>query len=153
MAGHTDNAVVINAPIDQVWQVMNDLEHWTDVFTEYAKVEILEHNGNTYLFRLTTVPDEKFNGQVWSWTSERTLYPEEHRVEAHRVDTGNYQYMNIEWRFTPENGGTNMRWIQDFTMKPTAPLDDPGAEQYLNDNTRKQMQAIKERLEARLGNQ
>ena len=26
--------------------------------------------------------------------------------------------MNIEWYFEPADGGTKMRWVQDFSMKP-----------------------------------
>jgi aromatase len=55
--------------------------------------------------------------------------------------------MNIEWLFEPVDGGTKMRWVQDFSMKPTAPNDDKGAEEYLNKNTKVQMGVIKERLE------
>jgi hypothetical protein len=28
MAGHTDNAVVIAAPMDLVWDMTNDVENW-----------------------------------------------------------------------------------------------------------------------------
>ena len=36
MAGHTDNSVVIDTPLDVVWERMNDLENWPNLFTEYA---------------------------------------------------------------------------------------------------------------------
>src|SRR5439155_14825471 len=31
----TDNSVVIDRPLDEVWERMNDLENWTNLFTEY----------------------------------------------------------------------------------------------------------------------
>jgi aromatase len=40
-----------------------------------------------------------------------------------------------------------MRWVQDFSMKPSAPANDEQAEQYMNKNTKEQMSVIKERLE------
>jgi aromatase len=143
-----DNAVVIDKPIDEVWKRMNDLENWTDLFTEYASVEILERDGNTVKFRLTTHPDPEYDGQVWSWTSERTMDPESHTTKSHRIETGPFEYMNIEWYFEPADEGTKMRWVQDFSMKPSAPANDEQAEEYLNKNTAEQMKAIKERLEA-----
>jgi aromatase len=148
MAGRTDNSVVIDKPIDEVWTRMNDLENWTNLFTEYASVEILERDGNTVKFRLTTHPDPEYDGQVWSWTSERTMYPESYTTKSHRIETGPFEYMNIEWYFEPENGGTKMRWVQDFSMKESAPANDEQAEEYLNNNTAEQMKAIKERLES-----
>jgi aromatase len=147
MAGHTDNSVVIDMPIDEVWQRMNDLENWTNLFTEYASVEILEREGNTVKFRLTTHPDPEYDGQVWSWTSERTMDPDNYKTTSHRIETGPFEYMNIEWYFEPADGGTKMRWVQEFSMKPGAPANDEQAEEYLNKNTAEQMQAIKERLE------
>jgi len=145
---HTDNSVVIDKPLDEVWQRMNDLENWTNLFTEYASVEVLEREGNTVKFRLTTHPDPEYDGQVWSWTSERTMDPESYTTKSHRIETGPFEYMNIEWFFEAEGGGTKMRWVQDFSMKPSAPANDEQAEEYLNKNTAEQMKAIKERLEA-----
>ena len=148
MAGHTDNSVVIDKPIDEVWQRMNDLQNWTNLFTEYASVEILEREGNTVKFRLTTHPDPDYEGQVWSWVSERTMDPENYTTKSHRIETGPFEYMNIEWYFEPAEGGTKMRWVQDFSMKESAPANDEQAEDYLNKNTAEQMNAIKERLES-----
>src|SRR5947209_9886574 len=70
MAGHTENEIVIRAPLELTWQMTNDVEKWPNLFTEYAKAEILEREGDTVRFRLTMQPDEQ--GRVWSWVSERT---------------------------------------------------------------------------------
>lgn len=148
MPGHVDNAVVIKAPLDFVWTAMNDIERWPRLFTEYASAEILARDGDTVRFRLTTHPDREHAGRVWSWVSERTADGATHTSLAHRVETGPFEYMRIEWSFDAVEGGTRMRWRQWFAMKPEAPADDAGAEAYLNRNTRIQMQAIKERLEA-----
>ena len=148
MPAHTDNEVVINAPMDVVWERMNDVESWPDLFSEYASAEILERDGNTIRFRLTTHPDPEYDGQVWSWTSERVADPASHTSKSRRIETGPFQYMNIEWYFDEANGGTRMRWVQDFSMKPEAPANDEQAEQYMNNNTKEQMRVIKERLEA-----
>jgi aromatase len=40
-----------------------------------------------------------------------------------------------------------MRWVQEFSVKPDAPMNDEQATNYLNENTAIQMKAIKERLE------
>jgi aromatase len=143
----TDNTVAIEAPLDFVWERMNDLENWTNLFSEYASVDVLERDGNTVKFRLTTHPDEEYGGQVWSWVSERTVDPTNHTVKAHRIETGPFKYMNIEWEFEADNGGTKMRWVQEFSMNPEAPADDEQAEEYINRNTREQMDVIKGRLE------
>ena len=144
----TDNSTEIKAPLDVVWERMNDVENWPTLFTEYAKAEILERNGDSIKFRLTTHPDPEYDGQVWSWVSERTVDPNTHTVKARRIETGPFEYMNIEWYFEPTDDGTMMRWVQDFAMGPTAPASNEEAEEYINRNTRVQMEAIKEKLEA-----
>jgi aromatase len=146
MAGRTDNSIVIKAPMDLVWRMTNDVASWTTLFTEYAKVEVLDREERTVRFRLTMHPDE--NGRVWSWVSERTLDEDEKVVTAHRIETGPFEYMRIRWEYTPTDDGVRMRWIQDFAVKPEAPMDDAAAEQYLNRRTRNEMAHIKTLLEA-----
>ena len=147
MAGHTENEIVIDAPMDLTWQVTNDVESWPDLFTEYAKAEIIERDGDTVRFRLTMHPDE--NGTVWSWVSERTTDEATRTVKAHRVETGPFDHMNIEWRYDEVDGGTRMRWVQDFHMKPDAPVDDEQMTDRINTNSKIQMGIIKEKVEAR----
>lgn len=148
MAAHTDNAVEIKAPLDFVWDRMMDVESWPRLFTEYAKAEVIERDGDRIVFRLTTHPDPDYDGQVWSWTSERVADPSTHTSKSKRIETGPFEYMHIEWSFEETADGTSMRWVQDFSMKPDAPADDAGAEEYMNKNTRVQMAAIKEKLES-----
>jgi aromatase len=148
MPAHTDNSVEINAPLAFVWERMMDIESWPNLFSEYANAEVVEQEGDRVVFRLTTHPDPEYDGQVWSWTSERVADPSSHSSKSRRIETGPFQYMNIEWYFEEANGGTKMRWVQDFSMKPEAPADDEQAEQYMNKNTKEQMRVIKERLEA-----
>ncbi|AHH97479.1 SRPBCC family protein [Kutzneria viridogrisea] len=149
MSGHTDNSVLIKAPIDVVWFMTNDVASWPNLFTEYASAEILAHEGNTLTFRLSMHPDE--NGTVWSWVSERTMYPEQYKVVAHRVEKGPFQYMDIEWIYQEVGGATQMRWVQDFAMRPDAPLDDAAMTDRINKNSRIQLDIIARRVERAAG--
>lgn len=145
-AGHTDNSIVIAAPFDLVWQMTNDVRSWPELFSEYASVEILEQRGDTVRFRLTMHPDE--DGTVWTWVSERTADPRTRTVRAHRVETGPFEYMKIYWEYTEEPGGVRMRWVQDFRMKPSAPVDDATMTEHINRNSVVQMNRIKSIIEA-----
>ncbi|MEV6972759.1 SRPBCC family protein [Kitasatospora sp. NPDC093806] len=147
MAGHTENSVVIQAPLKLVWDVTNDVAGWPELFTEYASAEIVERRGETVRFRLTMHPDEE--GRVWSWVSDRTVNAADRTVHAHRVETGPFAYMQIFWRYEElPGGGTRMTWIQDFAMKPTAPVDDRGMTDRLNTNSPVQLEIIRRRVEA-----
>lgn len=149
MSAHTDNAVVIDAPMDVVWRMTNDVASWPGLFTEYAEAEVLERVGDKIRFRLTTHPDDQ--GRTWSWVSERLPDPETRTVRAHRVETGPFEYMNLRWDYREVSGGVEMRWRQDFRMKPGAPFDDAQMTQRLNNTTRVQMDVIRKRVEAAAG--
>jgi aromatase len=146
VAGHTDNTIVIAAPLDVVWDRTNDIDSWPTLFSEYAKAEVIEHRGDAVRFRLTMHPDA--NGVSWSWVSDRTPDPERRVVHSHRVEPGNFTYMMIHWAYREVDGGTEMRWVQDFEMKPTAPITSAAMAERMNANTKVQMARIKEQIEA-----
>ncbi|GIF52177.1 aromatase [Asanoa ferruginea] len=143
--GHVDNSVLINAGLDIVWEATNDVEKWPELFTEYASAEILERSGDTVRFRLAMHPDE--NGKVWAWVSERTLNRAGRRVVARRVEPGPFEFMNIEWTYEVEGHGTRMRWVQDFRMRPDAPIDTAAMTDRINANTAIQMDVIRQKVE------
>ncbi|NEW71401.1 SDR family oxidoreductase [Streptomyces rapamycinicus] len=147
MTGHTDNEITIDAPMDLVWSMTNDVPSWPRLFSEYAAAEVLEQRGDTVVFRLTMHPDE--NGDVWSWVSERTPDPGSRTVRAKRLETGPFEFMNIFWSYEQTPNGVRMLWTQDFHMKPGAPVDDEAMERRLNANTPVQMRRIKRLIEER----
>jgi aromatase len=146
MSGHTDNSILIAAPLQLVWDITNDIENWPGLYTEYAATEVLERREATVRFRLTMHPDEQ--GRVWSWVSQRTANEADRTVSAHRVETGPFEYMQIWWSYREEDGGTRLRWVQDFEMKPQAPVDDAGMVDHLNRSTAVQLAVIRDRIEA-----
>jgi aromatase len=146
MTGHTDNRVVIAAPLDRVWQVTNDVAAWPSLFGEYASAEILDEAENYVRFRLTTRPDA--NDRTWSWVSERRLDPVNHVVHARRVETGPFEYMDIRWEYRPTAGGVELRWVQDFHLKPTAPVDDAAMTDRINRNSPMELARIKRLIES-----
>jgi aromatase len=136
-----DNQIVIDAPIDLVWSMTNDVASWPTLFSEYAAAEILERDGDTVTFRLTLHPDE--NGVSWSWVSQRTPDPVTRTVQAHRIETGPFEYMRIAWEYHEVDGGVLMRWVQDFAVRAGLPFGDAEMTERLNTNTRREMARIK----------
>ncbi|MFD6534639.1 SRPBCC family protein [Streptomyces sp. NPDC060184] len=147
MPGHTENEIIIAAPLDLVWETTNDLENWPQLFSEYAAVEVLKREGQKTTFRLTMHPDD--NGKVWSWVSERTTDRPGRNVQARRVEPGPFQHMDIRWEYTEVQGGTRMLWRQDFAMRPDAPVDDAWMTDNINRNSRVQMELIRDKIEQR----
>jgi aromatase len=145
MSGHTENEITVAAPLDLVWDMTNDIENWPQLFSEYAAVDVLSRDHDRTTFRLTMHPDDE--GRVWSWVSERVADRATRTVLAHRTETGPFQYMNIRWEYGETSSGTRMRWVQDFAMKPEAPVDDAWMTENINRNSRVQMALIRDRIE------
>ena len=145
MTGHTQNEITIAAPLDLVWEMTNDLENWPRLFTEYSAVEVLGREGDSTTFRLTMHPDP--DGKVWSWVSERRTDRLGLAVQAKRIEPGPFEFMDIRWEYGEVPDGTKMRWIQDFAMRPDAPVDDAAMTDHINRNSRTQMELIKGKVE------
>jgi len=145
MAAHTENEVFIDAPLDLVWSMTNDIERWPQLFSEYSAATVLAERDGTITLRLALHPDE--NGKVWDWVSARTPDPDTYTVRSQRVQTGPFKYMWIFWEYEPTVSGVRMRWVQDFEMKPGLPVDDAAMRERLTRNTRVQMNLIKEKVE------
>jgi aromatase len=148
MSAHTDNSIVIEAPVDMVWEEVNRLEQWPVLFgEEYERVDVLATEADRVTFRITTKPQE--NGQSYSWVSERVLDREHHRVVARRLETGPFLYMHIVHSFEECPEGTRVRWVQDFEMRPRAPFTDAQMTSRINagseGNLRRHKQVIEER--------
>ena len=60
--GYIRNSVLIEAPVDDVFRLTNDVRTWPELFTEYLSSEVIEEVPGDVTFRLTTHPDE--NGQT-----------------------------------------------------------------------------------------
>jgi len=146
MTARTESSVVINAPLDLVWSRTNDVSNWPHLFTEYAKAEVLAEEDGRVRFRLTMHPDE--NGNEWSWVSERVADRTTRVVLAHRVEPGPFRFMQIRWTYDEVDDGVLMRWVQEFEMRPGAPVDDAAMAENINTNSPLQMAAIKAKLEA-----
>jgi aromatase len=157
MSGHTDNEIVIDAPVDVVWKEANDLKQWPVLFAEeYDRVDVLDEADGRVTFRITTKPQE--NGRQYSWVSERVPDAERHQVIARRIETGPFLYMHIVHAFTEaeaeaeaeaaaNNQATRVRWVQDFEMRPGAPFTDEQMTARINNGSKQNLMRHKEVIE------
>lgn len=146
MATKTDNSIVINAPLDLVWTLTNDIENWPNLFSEYSTAEIIERDEKRIRFRLATHPDA--DGRVWTWVSDRFPDRESRTVHAERVEKGPFEYMTLFWEYTETPAGIELRWQQEFEMQPGAPKNDEEMAAHLNNATKNNMAHIKKVIEA-----
>jgi aromatase len=152
MSGHTDNEIVIDAPVDVVWKEANDLKQWPVLFAEeYDSVDVLDENEDGRVtFRITTKAQE--DGRQYSWISERVPDAGRHQVIARRIETGPFLYMHIMHAFDETGTGTDakatrVRWVQDFEMRPGAPFTDEQMTARINHGSKQNLKRHKEVIE------
>ncbi|MBV8886525.1 MAG: SRPBCC family protein [Chroococcidiopsidaceae cyanobacterium CP_BM_RX_35] len=148
MPGYTENSIVILRDFDTVFDLTNNIELWPQLFTEYEKAVVLERNGNEVLFSLTTYPEGERPSRTW--VSRRIIDKPGKQATAERVEKAfPFEDMKIHWTYEelPKNVGVVMTWIQKFEPAEGA-WSTEKLESFLNRNTRTQMRAIKEKVEA-----
>ena len=145
--GYIRNAILIEAPVEDVFRLTNNVRTWPTLFTEYQSSEVIEETDTCVTFRLTTHPDE--DGQQWSWIAQRHTNKERRSTYSERMpSSGPFQRMEIRWWYDPVGETRSvMTWEQEFTMKPEAPVTEEQATAYLNKQTKIQQRVIKERVE------
>ncbi len=143
MAAKTDNAVVIAAPFDLLWDMTNDIESWPTLFSEYAKAEVLSRTSDSVTFRLTT------RKPVRSWVSERVLDRKAGVVKARRLSgaSGPFKYMRLRWEYQPVEGGVRLRWQQEFQMRVRLPFLDRWVASRINRHSVEELTRIKRIVE------
>jgi len=141
--GHTANSVLINAPYDQVFDISNDIERWTELFGgEYKEAKILSREGNKLTFKLTDDEDR-------SWQSFRLLFKENYFAYAQKLPPEfPFKYMKIIWLYTPKPDGILMTWIQDFEMDDKAKFSDEQVVGLINKHSQENLQIFKKNIEA-----
>ena len=149
---YTRNAIVIEASINDVSRIMNDVQLWPELFTEYESSEVLEQDDDdSVTFRLTTRPDE--DGQQWSWVSRRWNNQDRLSTYSERITLSlPFDRMVIRWWYDAiGESRTVMTWEQEFTVSAKASVTEQQVTDFLNRQTKQQQQAVKHNLESRLG--
>jgi aromatase len=146
--GHTCNSIVINAPYEKVFDVTNDIDRWKELFDEYKESVITKREGppaggagNKITFRLT-------NQEGQSWQSWRLLFKDKMFCYAEREEPKfPFKYMKLVWLYRQVPEGTEMIWIQHFTMDEKAKYNDTQVEGFINKHSQDNLLRMKEIIE------
>jgi aromatase len=147
-----ENSIIVERDFDTTFDLTNDIELWTKLFTEYKEAKVLGKNGNEVLFQLTTYPEGERPSRTW--VSRRIIDKENKQATAERLNPKfPFKYMNIRWSYevlSPNQ--VKMTWMQEFEVDPECPISEEKMTHFLNQNTKIQMSAVKEKVESWPGN-
>lgn len=140
--GHTCNSIVINASYDKVFDVSNDINRWKEIFDEYKESVITNREDNKITFKLT-------NQEGQTWQSWRLLFKDKKFCYAEREEPKfPFKYMKLVWLYREVPDGTEMTWIQHFTMDEKAKFNDEQVEGFINKHSQDNLLRMKQIIEA-----
>ncbi|AWD68591.1 MULTISPECIES: SRPBCC family protein [Priestia] len=145
--GYTKNSIHIKQDFDTVFDKTNDINNWTNLFTEYQESKVLKREKNEILFQLSTFPEK--NKPSRTWISRRIIDKENKEATAERLDPKfPFKFMHIHWTYNIiSDNEVEMTWVQKFQVDSKCPLSEEEMETFLNENTKVQMKSIKSKLE------
>ncbi|GCE45390.1 aromatase [Thermosporothrix hazakensis] len=145
--GYLRNAIVIAAPLDDVFRLTSNVRTWPTLFCEYESCTVLDEGPDTVTFRLTTHPDEQ--GKQCSREMVRHISQERRLTVAELLSSDEpLARLVIRWWYDPiEEHSTVMTWEQEFSLQECAPISDEKAVNYFSEQARQQQAVMKERVE------
>ncbi|PXX71550.1 carbon monoxide dehydrogenase subunit G [Nocardia tenerifensis] len=144
MSGHVDIVVTVRAPLDEVWAFSTDPSRWA---RSGHPVQDFRTDGARSTFTVEmplTVVDRTLRYRV-----ERVADEAAKSVYSRQFDSPDLRYGHVLFLYTPTGVGTQLRYICDFEVMPSAPITD---EQLVGELTRgmcRNLAATADRIEGR----
>ncbi|WP_020672332.1 aromatase/cyclase [Amycolatopsis nigrescens] len=134
----------VHAPADAVYRLIADVLNWPRLFPPTVYVDQVETCGRQERIRIWAMA----NGRPKSWTSRRTLLPEQRRIEfrqevsAHPVAT-----MGGAWQVDPLPSGAKVLLWHDYRAATDDPADLAWIDEAVDRNSRSELAALKSTVE------
>ena len=106
---HTENAIWMHASPEQVFALAADIARWPELLPHYRWVRVLEEGDGA---RLAEMAARRGPFPV-KWTARQRLFPERNRI-AYRHVRGLTVGMEVEWRITPSDDGSQVVIVHDL---------------------------------------
>ncbi|HEY4021568.1 MAG TPA: aromatase/cyclase, partial [Pseudonocardiaceae bacterium] len=109
---HSQHSIVVDAPVDQVYSLIAEVDRWPVIFGPTVYTEHLERSSSEERFRIWALA----GGAVKNWTSRRTLDPVARVITFEQeVSQPPVASMGGSWSFTATQGGTEVLLGHHFT--------------------------------------
>lgn len=137
----TEHEINVGAPADRVYELIEDVGRWPEVFPPTVHAECVEREGNSELIRLWATA----NGTAKTWTSRREHDPEHRRV-SFRQERSQHPVggMGGTWIVEPLSASEcRVRLLHDYFAATDDPADLDWIDRAVDRNSRSELQALK----------
>jgi aromatase len=141
--------VSVDAPAAAVYQLIADIENWPLIFPPTVHVAKIESTGRQELIRIWATA----NGEAKNWTSRRSLYPAQLRIEFHQeVSTPPVAAMAGTWVIEPVGATrSKVHLLHEYRAVDDDPDNLAWIEQAVERNSRSELAALKTNAELLTG--
>lgn len=112
---HTENSILIRAPLDKIFETAADLSLWPKILPHYRWIRFLEQSPT----RNVVIMAARRKWIPVRWTSEQTIDRDRHEIHFHHLKAFT-KGMHVVWTFTPHNDLVEVRIRHD--LQPRIPL-------------------------------
>lgn len=119
---HTENSIVMNAPLEKIFETVADLTRWPQILPHYRWIRFLEQGPDRNIVTMAAfrnLPGLASARIPVQWTSELMIDHDKKQIRFHHLKAFT-RGMDVVWMFAPVPGGTEVRILHD--MKPTFPI-------------------------------
>ncbi|GAB2678785.1 SRPBCC family protein [Nocardia goodfellowii] len=135
-------SVIIDAPVDMVYEISNRIDQWPEMIPEYLKAEILRHEGRKIWFRLT-------NADNASWVSWRMLYPPLISYAERFDPLAPFTFNHLTWVYQPLPGyRSQMTWDMYFELAEDKRDEEPQWRERMAEHTAANQEAMRDYIES-----
>ncbi len=112
---HTENSIVMSAPLKKIFETAADLSIWPKILPHYRWIRYIEKSPTRNLVKMAA----RRKSIPVQWTSEQEIDHEKMEVRFHHLKAFT-KGMRVIWTFTPTDDGIQVRIRHD--LQPNIPL-------------------------------
>ncbi len=113
---HTENSILISAPIDLIFDTAADLSGWPAMLPQYRWIKYLEQSPteNTVVMAAWRILPFLAGARIpVQWTSRQVIDRPKKEIRFHHLEAWT-KGMDVVWTFSPSPDGVRVRITHDF---------------------------------------
>ncbi len=116
---HTENSILMKAPLDRVFETASDLSRWPEILPHYRWIRYLEQSPakNTVVMAAWRIVPQLGGMKIpVHWTSEQQVDRSTMEIRFHHLKSFT-RGMVVVWTFRPAPEGVQVRITHDFVSR------------------------------------
>ena len=140
---HVEVSLDLDAPIEDIWAALMDMEEFPDYMSSVERISILEDDGRTRTAEWSVL----LRGSILRWTERATIDHERHQADFVQID-GDLSLFQGRWELADLGAGRTRAQLAvsfEIGIPLLARMLNPIARESLQENTEEMLRAMERR--------